>query len=265
MLASIFSRFLLWCVVLFCVAVFAFFVLRSLNSQYISILLFLCSLFKQCFDGFEQWKRLVALICACDAATREDDDSARFFADFALTLRRQLSDVPTDFFIDALAADNFLAAALRSFCDAVDLVENDVDDDDDGDDGDDNNAAVIVMDSSDDDEDMNSVNGDDDGSDDDIDSGFNGLESNTNATANATATATATDDNGNTNGNVIASVGVGGKTGARAALRREVGELKRVLRRRFGVDIDATRRMELCALLAGGDDDDEYAPVVVEM
>lgn len=68
------------------------------------------------YDGFEQWKALIGLLCSCDRAMTER--SALFVA-FTELLHAQLLMVPEDFFIDPLSERNFLTVALKSFFELV--------------------------------------------------------------------------------------------------------------------------------------------------
>lgn len=70
----------------------------------------------QDYDGFEQWKALVGLLCACDRAMAE---RPALFVAFTELLHAQLLLVPEDFFIDPLSERNFLTVALRAFFELV--------------------------------------------------------------------------------------------------------------------------------------------------
>ncbi|KAI9030446.1 A1 cistron-splicing factor [Hyaloraphidium curvatum] len=82
---------------------------------------FLVFLIGQVFDGLEQWKKLIGLLCQCDEALARY--GATLFAEFAGVLLNQLEDVPEDFFIDALSGDNFLGHMLKNFV----LLQRDAD------------------------------------------------------------------------------------------------------------------------------------------
>ena len=60
-------------------------------------------------EALEQWKALLLLLTRCDAAL---ESRPRLYAEFARTLREQLTYAPADFFADELSADNFLRDAL---------------------------------------------------------------------------------------------------------------------------------------------------------
>jgi len=71
---------------------------------------FICFLLGQSFDGFEQWKNMIALLCTCERGMRE---MPRFFSDFFDVLHAQLQHIPEDFFVDALSGRNFLTRSLK--------------------------------------------------------------------------------------------------------------------------------------------------------
>lgn len=70
------------------------------------------------YEGFEQWKALLALLCSCEAAVARRQP---LYAGLASALAAQLEEVPPDFFRDPLAGDgsNFL---LRCAGDLFEIV-----------------------------------------------------------------------------------------------------------------------------------------------
>jgi A1 cistron-splicing factor AAR2 len=62
------------------------------------------------YEGFEQWKRLVRLLCSCEELAA---DRPLFVAKFLTVLSAQLEIAPGDFFVDPLSKNNFLLSALR--------------------------------------------------------------------------------------------------------------------------------------------------------
>lgn len=62
-------------------------------------------------SALEQWKALVALLCACDEALDEPRERA-LFSRFVRVLGAQLRHLPPDLFTDALSARNFLGPSL---------------------------------------------------------------------------------------------------------------------------------------------------------
>jgi len=83
-------------------------------------------------DAFEQWKRLVALLCSCERAILSSNNppseshaagklsaelADRFFQAFTSALYHQLSEAPADFFVDPLSRENFLTKCLRDLFD----------------------------------------------------------------------------------------------------------------------------------------------------
>ncbi|KAH6576746.1 hypothetical protein BASA50_000014 [Batrachochytrium salamandrivorans] len=72
---------------------------------------FVIFLLGQVYDGFDQWKVLVQLVCLSRECIVDLPD---FFAEFVGLLKIQLEECPQDFFHDALASDSFLHAAIKS-------------------------------------------------------------------------------------------------------------------------------------------------------
>jgi len=68
-------------------------------------------------DAFEQWKKLVALLCSCEDALAE---TPKLFHDFIGILLFELREMPEDFFRDVVSRDNFLAASLRTLYATID-------------------------------------------------------------------------------------------------------------------------------------------------
>uniref|UniRef100_A0A0G4GWV5 AAR2 splicing factor homolog n=1 Tax=Chromera velia CCMP2878 TaxID=1169474 RepID=A0A0G4GWV5_9ALVE len=72
----------------------------------------------QNFDGFEQWKALVTLLCSCDAAVKRRPS---FFADLIRVLFGQVMQAPDDLCTDALLGGNFL---VRSLAELAEVCED---------------------------------------------------------------------------------------------------------------------------------------------
>lgn len=73
---------------------------------------FVCFLIGQVYDAFEQWKRLVALLCSCETAV---SDHVALYSAFIQMMHFQLKEVPSDFFVDIVSRDNFLTSTLGTF------------------------------------------------------------------------------------------------------------------------------------------------------
>lgn len=73
---------------------------------------FICFLTGQVYDGFEQWKKLVALLCLCDEAMSKHPE---LYEQFITVLHYHLAEVPEDFFVDIVSKDNFLTTHLQVF------------------------------------------------------------------------------------------------------------------------------------------------------
>ncbi|KAJ3161433.1 a1-alpha2 repression [Geranomyces michiganensis] len=78
-----------------------------LGELQLSFVLFLIG---EVYDGYEQWKLLVHLLCQSDEAI--DDLGATLFYEFLEILIKQLEAHPSDFFMDALSSDNFVRANI---------------------------------------------------------------------------------------------------------------------------------------------------------
>ena len=73
---------------------------------------FVCFLFGQVFDGFEQWKLLVHLLSSCDEAIGDLPD---LFSQFISVMHFHLQEIPEDFFVDIVSRNNFLTGTLHAF------------------------------------------------------------------------------------------------------------------------------------------------------
>jgi len=78
---------------------------------------FVCFLMGESYDGFEQWKQLVAIFCSCDEAMHRYSD---LFYNFIEVFHFQLQQVPQDFFVDIISKNNFLFEALKGFYELLD-------------------------------------------------------------------------------------------------------------------------------------------------
>jgi len=76
--------------------------------QFCFIVFILC----QVYDAFEQWKQLVHIICSCDAAIEYRET---LFLKFISVLNYQILEIPDDFFVDIVTANNFLTITLQTF------------------------------------------------------------------------------------------------------------------------------------------------------
>mmetsp|Transcript_60035 Transcript_60035/g.140330 ORF Transcript_60035/g.140330 Transcript_60035/m.140330 type:complete len:406 (+) Transcript_60035:28-1245(+) len=86
-------------------------ILGELQLAYIAFLL------GQNFDGFEQWRALLQLLCGCEEATLRRPE---LYAELLRTFFAQLDQAPSDLFGDDLTKDNFLgscALSLLEICD----------------------------------------------------------------------------------------------------------------------------------------------------
>jgi len=72
---------------------------------------FLCFLVGMNQDSFEQWKKLVTMMCCCDEGMVKYAD---LFSKFVNMLYFQMQEVPSDFFVDIVSSDNFLCNCLNT-------------------------------------------------------------------------------------------------------------------------------------------------------
>ena len=64
------------------------------------------------FEGFEQWKRILHLVCFAQDASR-DPAWQPFYLEFLVILRQQLDQIPQDFFVDLISQDSFLRDCMK--------------------------------------------------------------------------------------------------------------------------------------------------------
>nr|CAB3219600.1 protein AAR2 homolog [Phallusia mammillata] len=70
---------------------------------------FVCFILGQVFDAFEQWKKLVRVICFCECDLNNHID---LFKSFVTVLYHQINEIPVDFFVDIVSSNNFLVSTL---------------------------------------------------------------------------------------------------------------------------------------------------------
>ncbi|KAJ8016061.1 hypothetical protein DPEC_G00003230 [Dallia pectoralis] len=73
---------------------------------------FVCFLIGNVYEGFEHWKRLLALLCRSEEAMRRRKD---LYLGLIAVLYHQLGEIPPDFFVDIVSQDNFLTSTLQDF------------------------------------------------------------------------------------------------------------------------------------------------------
>ncbi|CAH2292759.1 AAR2 homolog [Pelobates cultripes] len=71
---------------------------------------FVCFLLGNVYEGFEQWKGLLNLLCRSETFALQQPD---LYSEVISILYHQLAQVPTDFFIDIVSQDNFLTSTLQ--------------------------------------------------------------------------------------------------------------------------------------------------------
>ncbi|XP_071968214.1 protein AAR2 homolog isoform X1 [Engystomops pustulosus] len=71
---------------------------------------FVCFLLGNVYEGFEQWKNLLNLLCRAETFSLQHPD---LYSEVISVLYHQLAQVPTDFFIDIVSQNNFLTSTLQ--------------------------------------------------------------------------------------------------------------------------------------------------------
>uniref|UniRef100_A0A8R1XSJ1 Protein AAR2 homolog n=1 Tax=Onchocerca volvulus TaxID=6282 RepID=A0A8R1XSJ1_ONCVO len=90
-------------------------ILADLNGEWFEFLgelqfAFVCFLMGQVvYEGFEQWKRLIHLLCSC---IKELIECKELYMALISVLHFQLKECPEDFFVDIVSRDNFLTTTL---------------------------------------------------------------------------------------------------------------------------------------------------------
>ncbi|XP_071111198.1 protein AAR2 homolog [Haliotis cracherodii] len=73
---------------------------------------FICFLIGQNYDSFEQWKKLVHVLCTSEEALCVHTE---LFLQLVTVLHFQIRDIPEDFFVDIVSQNNFLTSTLQEF------------------------------------------------------------------------------------------------------------------------------------------------------
>ncbi|KAM5135723.1 protein AAR2 homolog [Mantella aurantiaca] len=71
---------------------------------------FVCFILGNVYEGFEQWKGLLNLLCRAETYSLTHPD---LYRELISILYHQLAQVPTDFFIDIVSQNNFLTSTLQ--------------------------------------------------------------------------------------------------------------------------------------------------------
>ncbi len=85
---------------------------------------FLCFLIGLNLDAFEQWKKLVQLLCNCMKAIKR---FPLMYSEFTVCLKVQLEEIPEDFLIDIVANNNIIYRSLRDLFANLDLLRTEID------------------------------------------------------------------------------------------------------------------------------------------
>ena len=71
---------------------------------------FICFLLGQNYESFEQWKKLVHLMCTSE---EEIIRSPTTYTSFISLLHFHIKEIPSDFFVDIVTSNNFLVSTLH--------------------------------------------------------------------------------------------------------------------------------------------------------
>lgn len=83
---------------------------------------YICFLVGHSLEAFENWKKLVSLLCSCERAVKK----YRYIYDaFISLLEIQVSEIPEEFLADIVTNNNFLYMKLRQLFAAVQYSEVD--------------------------------------------------------------------------------------------------------------------------------------------
>ncbi|ESO09897.1 hypothetical protein HELRODRAFT_73126 [Helobdella robusta] len=81
---------------------------------------FVCFLMGQAYEAFEQWKKLVGVLCQCVDAITEYPD---LYFKFINVLHYHIKEIPEDFFVDIISKDNFLSKTLSEFFENLEVSD----------------------------------------------------------------------------------------------------------------------------------------------
>ncbi|KAL3885187.1 hypothetical protein ACJMK2_025279 [Sinanodonta woodiana] len=73
---------------------------------------FICFLIGQVYDAFDQWKKLVHLMCNSKEALEKHNE---LYMNLISVLHYQIREIPEDFFVDIVSQHNFLTNTLHEF------------------------------------------------------------------------------------------------------------------------------------------------------
>lgn len=81
---------------------------------------FVCFIIGQVYDAFDQWKSLVHLLCSSGESIVSRND---LYQQFITMMHFQVREIPEDFFVDIVTANNFLTSTLQEFFSHLDNEE----------------------------------------------------------------------------------------------------------------------------------------------
>jgi A1 cistron-splicing factor AAR2 len=101
----------------------------SFDSKYENLLCelqfsFICFLIGYVYDGFEQWKHLMNLLCNSEDIIQK---LPNLYLNLIQILYFQLKEIPEDFFVDIITRNNFLIITLHNLFDNIESIEETVD------------------------------------------------------------------------------------------------------------------------------------------
>lgn len=81
---------------------------------------FICFLVGHSLEAFEQWKKIIRLLCSCDDAVPKFRE---MYSEFVSILELHLMEIPEDFLVDIVSSNNFVYTSLRNLF--YNLLSND--------------------------------------------------------------------------------------------------------------------------------------------
>lgn len=73
------------------------------------------------YEGFEQWKRLIHILCSCQRALVIQET---LYDKLLTVLFFQLKECPSDFFVDIVSRNNFLTITLSNLFASIDSTDD---------------------------------------------------------------------------------------------------------------------------------------------
>lgn len=85
---------------------------------------FICFLLGLNLEAFEQWKKLIQLLCSCEKALTR---YTNLYSELISSLELHLQEVPEDFLVDIVANNNIIYRSLRELFSTLHMLKDQVD------------------------------------------------------------------------------------------------------------------------------------------